>query len=192
MWLCFRWSLLGTPVQNRLEEFYAMADFCNPMILGDLKTFKLVFQGPIDKGRDKNAKQTVKALGEKRSAELSKLTSSFVIRRTGECDWCLNDYLIWDRLTLTMNVVDCFYDTAEINQKYLPPRHEIVIFCKLSSIQLQMYRSVVNCPDVSRFRNGQKGRKGSDATALPVISSLKQICNHPELIRTTKHGKRVV
>ena len=59
--------LTGTPVQNRLEEFYAMADFCNPMILGDLKTFKAVYQVPIDRGRDKNAKKEVKELGEKRS-----------------------------------------------------------------------------------------------------------------------------
>ena len=148
--------LTGTPVQNRLEEFYAMADFCNPMILGDLKTFKSVFQVPIDSGRDKNAKTTTKELGEKRSAELSKVTSGFVLRRT-----------------------------AEINQKYLPPRHEIVIFCRLTTIQLQMYRAIVTGPDVSRFRLGQKMRPGSDAMALPVISSLKELCNHPELIRNT-------
>ena len=150
--------LTGTPVQNRLEEFYAMADFCNPMILGDLKTFKAVYQGPIDQGRDKNAKKQTKELGEKRSAQLSRTTSGFVLRRT-----------------------------AEINQKYLPPRHEIVIFCRLTNIQLQMYRQIVNSPDVSRFRLGQKMRKGSDANPLPVISSLKKLCNHPELLRSSKH-----
>jgi len=48
-----------------------------------------------------------------------------------------------------------------------------------------MYRAIVTGPDVSRFRLGQKMRPGSDAMALPVISSLKELCNHPELIRNT-------
>ena len=146
--------LTGTPVQNKLLEFFAMADFCNCGVLGDIEKFKTVFQSAIDKGRDKNASTSTKKLGEVRSKKLAELTSFFVLRRT-----------------------------SEVNQKYLPARHEIAVFCKLTTIQMQMYRSVVMGPDVSRFRMGRKMREGSDANPLPVISSLTQICNHPELLR---------
>lgn len=45
-----RLILTGTPVQNDLQEFYAMASFVNPTVLGTLSTFKRVFQIPIEKG----------------------------------------------------------------------------------------------------------------------------------------------
>ena len=31
-----RCLLSGTPIQNDLQEFYAMVDFCNPKLLGTL------------------------------------------------------------------------------------------------------------------------------------------------------------
>lgn len=35
-----RLLLTGTPIQNNLSEFYNVANFANPGILGDLKTFR--------------------------------------------------------------------------------------------------------------------------------------------------------
>ncbi len=50
---CRRRVLLsGTPMQNDLEEFYAMVDFTNPNILGDPKKFRKEYLGPILTGRE--------------------------------------------------------------------------------------------------------------------------------------------
>ena len=35
-----RLVITGTPVQNNLSEFYNVANFANPGILGDLKSFR--------------------------------------------------------------------------------------------------------------------------------------------------------
>ncbi len=43
--------LSGTPIQNNLDEFYAMVNFVNPEVLGDIETFRNTFQGPIEASR---------------------------------------------------------------------------------------------------------------------------------------------
>lgn len=49
---CRRRVLLsGTPLQNHLDEFYAMVDFCNPGVLGAPAEFRKRYEGPILAGR---------------------------------------------------------------------------------------------------------------------------------------------
>ena len=49
---CRRRVLLsGTPMQNDLEEFFAMVDFTNPGVLGSCSEFRRKFQSPILNGR---------------------------------------------------------------------------------------------------------------------------------------------
>jgi len=43
--------LSGTPIQNDLDEFFAMCDFCNPGILGTQTSFKKNFTNPIMRSR---------------------------------------------------------------------------------------------------------------------------------------------
>lgn len=46
----------GTPVQNDLNEFYAMIDFANPGLLGPLSAFKRIFAEPIEFSQDRTAR----------------------------------------------------------------------------------------------------------------------------------------
>lgn len=46
----------GTPVQNDLNEFYAMMDFANPGLLGSLSAFKRIFAEPIQLSQDRTAR----------------------------------------------------------------------------------------------------------------------------------------
>ena len=46
----------GTPVQNDLNEFYAMIDFANPGLLGPLAAFKRIFAEPIEFSQDRTAR----------------------------------------------------------------------------------------------------------------------------------------
>jgi SNF2 family DNA or RNA helicase len=91
-----------------------MVNFVNPGILGDLPTFRRVFQVPIEKGRDKSASPADKMIGQSRSEELARLTSTFVLRRT-----------------------------SAILQGYLPPRSELVVFVHLSDLQRQLYERLL-------------------------------------------------
>ncbi|KAK4487322.1 hypothetical protein RD792_006064 [Penstemon davidsonii] len=69
---CKRRILLsGTPMQNDLEEFYAMVNFTNPGVLGDATFFRRYYEMPIISGREPTATEEEKRLGLERSAELS-------------------------------------------------------------------------------------------------------------------------
>uniref|UniRef100_A0A8C5PWY8 RAD54 homolog B n=1 Tax=Leptobrachium leishanense TaxID=445787 RepID=A0A8C5PWY8_9ANUR len=106
--------LSGTPVQNDLQEFFALIDFVNPGILGSLSTYKKIYEEPIIRSREPSATKEEKELGEERAAELVRLTGLFILRRTQEV---INDYL--------------------------PPKIESVIFCRPSKFQLELYRKLL-------------------------------------------------
>ena len=60
----------GTPVENRLSEFWSIMDFCNRGYLGTVKSFKDDYANPIQR------------LGDERLAErFRKITSPFLMRR---------------------------------------------------------------------------------------------------------------
>lgn len=102
--------LTGTPVQNDLEEFYAMCNFVNPACLGALQSFRSVFGAPIVASRDASAGPEERALGRARAQELSRVTRLFVLRRT-----------------------------AATLEEFLPPKSETTIFCRLAPAQAALY-----------------------------------------------------
>ncbi|KAF7362053.1 hypothetical protein MVEN_00550700 [Mycena venus] len=63
--------LSGTPIQNDLGEFHAMADFCNPRLLDDYVTFRRVYETPILKSRAPDSTAKEREVGEARAAQLS-------------------------------------------------------------------------------------------------------------------------
>lgn len=87
--------LSGTPIQNNLQEYFAMVDFVNPGVMGTLSTFRSVFEGPIIKSRQPGATEEDREIGESRCEEMMRLTSMFVLRRT-----------------------------SKVNEKYLPPKRK--------------------------------------------------------------------
>lgn len=107
--------LSGTPIQNNLDEFYAMVNFVNPEVLGDIETFRNTFQIPIEASRIPDALPEERELGRQRSIELSRLTGQFILRRT-----------------------------AHVNQKYLPPKSEYTVFCSLTDVQKAIYKRLTD------------------------------------------------
>lgn len=141
--------LTGTPIQNDLQEFFSIVEFCNPGILGSSGAFRRVYEGPIVASRQPEATPAEIELGEERGSELSRLIKLFMLRRT-----------------------------QEINNKYLPPKCEIVLFCRPSPLQLRLYRQMLS----SRlFRSCLMG-KLDGAPHLICIGALKKLCNHPSLL----------
>ncbi|KAJ9497813.1 helicase [Exophiala xenobiotica] len=109
--------LSGTPIQNDLSEFYAMANFVNDGCLGSQKGFIRDFEKPIMKSRQPDASEDDLERGREASDELARITSPFILRRT-----------------------------ADILADFLPPKTEFVLFCKPTQAQAKIYRSVLQSP----------------------------------------------
>ncbi|KAK7886769.1 hypothetical protein WMY93_026390 [Mugilogobius chulae] len=107
--------LTGTPVQNDLQEFYAIIDFVNSGILGSSTAYRKVYEEPILRSRQPSCTEEERVLGEERAAELSRLTGMFILRRT-----------------------------QEIINRYLPPRLDWTLFCCPSALQLDLYRHLLS------------------------------------------------
>ncbi len=54
--------LTGTPIQNNLEELFAVVDFVAPGHLGSLREFKAEFSDPIMEGREVSASDRKKKM----------------------------------------------------------------------------------------------------------------------------------
>lgn len=148
---CKRRILLsGTPIQNDLQEFYTLVNFVNPIILGSSTEYKRYYEGPIIASQCPFASDDAQSLGKERAKELRDATSPFILRRT-----------------------------QEIISKYLPRKHEMVIFCHLSEKQKNLYSFVID----TWFDNTISEKK---PTHLTIITALKKICNHPVLFTKDK------
>ncbi|XP_039885593.1 DNA repair and recombination protein RAD54B [Simochromis diagramma] len=106
--------LTGTPVQNDLQEFYAIIEFVNPGILGSSTAYRKVYEEPILRSRQPSCTEEERVLGEERATELSRLTGMFILRRT-----------------------------QEIINRYLPPRLDWTLFCEPSPLQRELYKHLL-------------------------------------------------
>ena len=99
--------LTGTPLQNDMEEFFALVEFSNPGVLGrDKENFRKRFVEPITAAREQSASQDIIDYGCQMSLVLQRLTQSFILRRT-----------------------------EIVNTRYLPPKGLfLIIFINLSVI----------------------------------------------------------
>ncbi|KAH3862890.1 hypothetical protein DPMN_025865, partial [Dreissena polymorpha] len=147
--------LTGTPIQNDLQEFFSIVEFCNPGVLGSSSAFKRVYDDPIVASRQPGATREQLSLGEQRGAELSRMTQMFVLRRT-----------------------------QEINNKYLPPKQEIVVFCRPTSLQLSLYQQLLRCQLIRSCLAGSL----TGSPHLVCIGALKQLCNHPSILYEKSHA----
>ncbi|KAJ3749171.1 SNF2 family N-terminal domain-containing protein [Lentinula detonsa] len=114
--------LSGTPIQNDLGEFHSMVDFCNPGLLDEYSAFRRLYEIPILKSRAPGCTTKELELGEKRSAQLSNIAKSFVLRRE-----------------------------ATILGNYLPPKHEYVVFVTPTVLQLEIFAQVLDPNKVDDF-----------------------------------------
>ncbi|XVF67591.1 hypothetical protein PTKIN_Ptkin10aG0133400 [Pterospermum kingtungense] len=119
---CKRRILLsGTPMQNDLEEFFAMVNFTNPGILGDAAYFRRYYETPIICGREPTSSEEEKKLAAERSSELSAKVNQFILRRTNA-----------------------------LLSNHLPPKIVEVVCCKLTPLQSELYNHFIHSKNVKR------------------------------------------
>lgn len=102
--------LTGTPVQNNLNEYYAMVDWIKPALLGTVKEFNNLYANPIKDGQCKDSTaQDIKRM-KQRSFILNRKLSKFVQRKE-----------------------------ATVLKEFLPEKYEYCIFVPLTNVQEQLY-----------------------------------------------------
>jgi superfamily II DNA or RNA helicase len=129
--------LTGTPMQNDLTEFYAMLDFTNPGVLGDVQQFNKRFAAPILIGREPSATLNQKKRGEDASNELSSIVNQFVMRRTNS-----------------------------LLSQHLPPKLLQVVCVKLTDLQRNLYTHFLESSDMTKLMNGKSTGVLASITAL--------------------------
>lgn len=158
--------LSGTPIQNDLKEYFSLLSFAVPGLVGSPVEFKKNYGNEITRGRDAEATERDVEVGDQKLQELTKMVHPFIIRRT-------NDLLT----------------------KFLPRKYEHVVFCDMAPFQKDLYRLFIQSNDVKRIlREEAKKQSGSvtstkkkssssaGTTTLAAITSLKKLCNHPDLL----------
>ncbi|CCE65698.1 hypothetical protein TPHA_0M01230 [Tetrapisispora phaffii CBS 4417] len=145
--------LSGTPIQNDLNEFFTIIDFINPGILGSFNHFKKKFITPITRARDVNNRynEDILSIGSEKSKEMIQITKRFVLRRTNS-----------------------------LLTKYLPPKNDVILFCKPTDAQLNAFSDIFS---VSHFDINNL----SFTSSLGLITLFKKICNTPMLIKSDSY-----
>ncbi len=133
-----KFAMSGTPVENRLSEYWSIFDFVNKGYLGNLNKFKKEYVTPIQQKKDSHKLDNFR-----------KITQPFFMRR----------------LKTDKTIISDLPDKIENNQ-----------FCSLTKDQTAMYKELVE--STLKIIAGSEGieRKG---LVLKLMTSLKQICNHP-------------
>ncbi|CAH1395920.1 unnamed protein product, partial [Nezara viridula] len=152
---CKRRVLLsGTPIQNDLLEYFSLVHFVNEGILGTAQEFRKQYEIPILRGQDSLASQKDREVAKERLEQLIGIVNRCLIRRT-----------------------------SALLSQYLPLKTELVVSIKMSSIQEMLYKHLL-ASDTARkaIIENEDGEKSSRLSALSVVTSLKQLCNHPDLV----------
>ena len=140
-----RLAMTGTPIENRLDELWAIMDIVNPGLLGSRERFQRTFARPIEAyGDDARARAPAR-------------------------------------------------DGAAVHPP--PPEgqpggragaaedHVTKEYCRLTLEQASLYRATVDrwMPRIEEHERSF-GRRGA---VLAMLSQLKQVCNHPEMVLPT-------
>ncbi|MEU9579499.1 SNF2-related protein [Streptomyces chilikensis] len=163
-----RIALTGTPVENNLSELWSILDWTTPGLLGGHTRFRRRWIARIDAERAGGVPAA--GTGELSAAEqLAALVSPFLLRRRKSDPGIAPE---------------------------LPPKTETDRPVPLTAEQAALYRAQVERA-MARIRaaGGKEGGEGAFARAgmvLRLLTSLKQICNHPaQFLKEDPAGARL-
>ena len=137
-----RLLITGTPVQNNLSEFHAVANFVCPGILGSLVDFRRDFERPIASANRKDATLDQRRQGAEQARALDDVIKAFLLRRLAK----------------------------DVLSDMLPPRTEMLLFCRPSLMQCDLYRKITR----------------SISDPLSTLSNLRKLCSHPDLLTSSE------
>ncbi|NXM24504.1 ERC6L protein, partial [Oxyruncus cristatus] len=162
--------LTGTPVQNNLREMWSLFDFaCQGSLLGTAKTFKIEYENPITRGREKDATPGEKALGLKISENLMAIIKPYFLRRTKED---IKNY------SADKAYVPLPEDPSENRAPVMPSltrKNDFVVWVYLAPVQEEIYRNFLCLDHVKEVLMTTR-------SPLAELTVLKKLCDHPRLL----------
>ena len=143
-------AMTGTPVENRLSEYWSILETVQPRLLGSLKDFTETFAAPIETDHSETAAEAFR-----------RLTAPFMLRRLKSDKSIIAD--LPER-----NTVDQFTNlTAE----------QAALYSKVLEAHMKKLKKLeekaVEDPQGTDIRTIRRGE------VLKLITSMKQICNSP-------------
>lgn len=158
--------LTGTPVQNNLNEYYAMVNWIKPALLGTTKEFNNLYANPIKDGQNiDSSPQAIKRM-KQRSMILNKKLSNIVQRKE-----------------------------AGVLKEFLPEKYEYCIFVPLTQQQERLYEEYLSKFQlVSSFSSDQliflslflaeRNPMTNGHRLLEDYTALRKIWTHPKVLQT--------
>uniref|UniRef100_A0A8C1ZVW9 DNA excision repair protein ERCC-6-like n=1 Tax=Cyprinus carpio TaxID=7962 RepID=A0A8C1ZVW9_CYPCA len=168
--------LTGTPVQNNLQEMWALFEFaCHGSLLGTYKTFKTEYENPITRAREKDATPGEKALGLKISQNLIDIIKPYFLRRTKA-----------DVQHKKQKREEGFEDEEDqenkcpnagegIEMPSLTRKNDLIVWTYLSSAQEGIYKQFILLDHIKELLM-------TNRTPLSELTALKKLCDHPRLL----------
>ncbi|XP_036126752.1 DNA excision repair protein ERCC-6-like [Molossus molossus] len=163
--------LTGTPIQNNLQELWSLFDFaCQGSLLGTLKTFRIEYENPITRAREKDATPGEKALGLKISETLMTIIKPYFLRRTKEEVQKKKSSNSEVRLSEKDPDVDASYEMPSLSRK-----NDLIIWIRLVPLQEEIYRKFVSLDHIKELLMETR-------SPLAELGVLKKLCDHPRLL----------
>eukprot|EP00931_Biecheleriopsis_adriatica_P075533 TRINITY_DN4937_c0_g1_i1.p1 TRINITY_DN4937_c0_g1~~TRINITY_DN4937_c0_g1_i1.p1 ORF type:complete len:1573 (+),score=524.53 TRINITY_DN4937_c0_g1_i1:64-4782(+) len=169
--------LTGTPVQNALQDLWALMDFAQPGLLGNHATFVKTFSDPIDRGSVRGAKVWAVELKKHLSEQLRALISPHLLRRTK-----LGAGLMEGEVEQEDVAMEDAEEDVEGVAKKLPPKKETIVWLYPSEEQRAAYLKVLEQSEIIK-EAASKSKMGVEV--FRAIGLLKSLCNHPLLLLPT-------
>ncbi|XP_072932214.1 DNA excision repair protein ERCC-6-like [Epargyreus clarus] len=147
--------ITGSPMQNSLQELWSLFDFIRPGLLGTYNAFMDHFAVPITQGGYANATEIQEATALEIAKALKNMITPYMLRRT----------------------------KAEVQEHIkLPEKNEQVLFCALTKEQRDLYMGYLTSGIVRNILDKDNKYEGPlRARVLVALSTLRKICNHPDL-----------
>ncbi|XP_041348992.1 DNA excision repair protein ERCC-6-like [Gigantopelta aegis] len=159
--------LTGTPVQNNLRELWALFDFVHQgSLLGTSRTFKMEYENPITRSREKDATNHDKKLGEEMAQSLKKIIEPYFLRRTKD--------EVQAKTQKSLNDPGS-QQTDHAQMPSLTRKNDLVIWLFLSTAQQKIYEDFLALDSVKELLMTTK-------SPLVALTVLKKICDHPRLL----------
>nr|QDO16211.1 DNA excision repair protein ERCC-6 [Lingulodinium polyedra] len=182
--------LTGTPVQNALQDLWALMDFAQPGLLGNHATFSKRFGDPIEKGSVRGASPSAVALKRHLCEQLGQFVAPHLLRRTKrdvgllapeDAHPAAEEGQLVPFSTPLNNVL-----VSPAVESTLPPKVELVVWLLPTAEQVLTYQKALETSEVIREANS-KTRLGVEV--FRAIGLLKGLCNHPALgLPTSRPG----
>ncbi|XP_062566324.1 DNA excision repair protein ERCC-6-like [Saccostrea cucullata] len=164
--------LTGTPIQNNLREMWSLFDFVHQgTLLGTARTFKMEFDTPITRARERDATANERKLGMEMAESLKQIISPYFLRRTKAE---VIDKEEKGELDVSSSTKSLNYG-KDLKMPSMTRKNDLILWLFLTPDQQRIYSDFLSLDSVKELLMTKK-------SPLVALTVLKKICDHPRLL----------